>query len=346
MKKLEISLLGSPVFREMGKLIDGFNSNKTRALLCYLAATGQQFTRPKLAGLFWRDMPEARAQANLRKSLTNLRKLVGDYLEITRQAVGVRETAVIWLDVAEFQTLTEVPENIENLKKGLTLYRDDFLEGFHLNDAPEFENWMLSERARLRERVIHSLYAIVARSQVEQAINEAITYAQQLLTMEPWREETYRTLMTLYASEGQLAAAAKTYALCQQAMEEELGVEPAPETQQLHQRIQQTHTQFLHNIAPLTTPIIGRDDALTTLEERLATPEIRLITIVGMGGMGKTYLAQAFAQRLVQQKGGARYWEGIYFVSLTAVSQQNQLIHAIASALNIPLTEKAKQTAQ
>lgn len=103
MENLQIRCLGG--FRAIlgGNLLTAFHSNKARALLCYLAVTGRPHSRSALAGLLWRDLNEANARANLRKVLTNLRRLVGSYLSITRHEAGVNHEASIWLDVAEFE---------------------------------------------------------------------------------------------------------------------------------------------------------------------------------------------------------------------------------------------------
>jgi DNA-binding SARP family transcriptional activator len=102
-RNLELTLLGRAEVRLAGELLTGFYSSKAQALLFYLAVTGQTHTRPALAGLLWADMPEADALTNLRQVLTNLRKLVGPYLTITRQTVAFKRESDYWLDVAVFE---------------------------------------------------------------------------------------------------------------------------------------------------------------------------------------------------------------------------------------------------
>ena len=102
----------------------------------------QPVARAKLAGLFWGDLPEDEALTNLRKSLANLRKLVGDYLEISRQTVSVLESAVSQTDITQFLQLAQDSTNRQALQQAATLYKGPFLEGFYLNDALEFEEWV------------------------------------------------------------------------------------------------------------------------------------------------------------------------------------------------------------
>ena len=109
---LSISLLGQPRFLIDGVPVEGFNSNKTRALLCYLAAVGEPVYRTKLAGLLWGEMTEEKAYTNLRKSVANLRKLAGDYLEISPQSVGLSRNREIWVDTVAIHTHSESTDGI------------------------------------------------------------------------------------------------------------------------------------------------------------------------------------------------------------------------------------------
>ena len=86
--ELQLALLGTVEVRRNGVPIPGFTSGKAQALLCYLAVTGRPHTRPALAGLLWGEMPDDNARTNLRKALSNLRRLVGPHLSIERQAVA------------------------------------------------------------------------------------------------------------------------------------------------------------------------------------------------------------------------------------------------------------------
>ena len=113
MAHLSLSLLGPFQATLEGEPITGFESNKVRALLAYLAveAYGRrpgEHSRQALAGLLWPDKPERAALANLRNALSNLRTAIGDrdasppYLKITRETILFNLTSDHWLDVAAF----------------------------------------------------------------------------------------------------------------------------------------------------------------------------------------------------------------------------------------------------
>jgi len=94
MPRLSISLFGSLRVNLDGEPVTGFESDKVRALLSYLAVeTEAPQRRERLAGLLWPDQPEQSARANLSHVLANLRTVIADrtatppFLHITRQTI-------------------------------------------------------------------------------------------------------------------------------------------------------------------------------------------------------------------------------------------------------------------
>src|SRR6266851_1942873 len=80
------------------------------------------------------------------------------------------------------------------------------------------------------------------------------------------------------------------------------------------------------------TPFIGRDRELRELTKLLSQPENRLISVLGLGGIGKTRLALAVAER--QQE---IFGKCIYFVSVVALNSWEQVALAIAQAIDFQL---------
>jgi len=369
-EKLELALLGTPVIRQGGELQNDFKSSKAQALLCYLAVTSHTHTRPALAGLLWGDMPEHNARMNLSQALTKLRKSFGDNLSITRQMVGLNRDSDYWLDVEAFESAT-ARENLEALDKAVKLYRGDFLDGLYVRDAPEFEIWVLTQRARLRElalRALHTLAANYAR-QGESGREAAIDYVKRLLTLEPWQEEAHRQLMRLLALSGRRSSALVQYEKCRQILIDELGVEPAEETTSLYKRIRDEEfvpasvgrkkadlqivdqpvigrPQFSTNLPLQATDFVGREHELADLYNLTVIHGTRLVTIVGLGGIGKTRLALEFAERQLpskslntQKEAGQSnpFPNGIFFVSLEALGSGELIVPTIAEAMHYRL---------
>ena len=237
---LELTLFGSPVVRYNGQPVTGFRSSKAQALLYYLAVTGRPHTRPTLAGLLWGDQPEAAARASLSKCLSNLRDLVGDAVLVERQTVVFNRNQPYHLDTEGFlagMSQPPTPEALSTWQAALALYRGDFLEGFYVREAPDFEQWVLIQRVHYREAVVQGLHTLANWHEQQGDLPQAITHTRRLLTLEPWREEAHRQLMTRLARSGQRAAALAQFESCRRILEEEVGVEPDGETVSLVEAI-------------------------------------------------------------------------------------------------------------
>lgn len=355
MTTLELRFLGGLGIHQDGVPLVALKSKKGQALLCYLALTGKAYPRPALAGLFWPEMPEESALMNLRVTLKKLNDHLESYLTATRQSIAFNQVADYWLDVVEFEAGLAAKGDIRRLQDAVALYQGDFLEGFYLADAPEFDNWVLGKRAHLRQAVLGALQQLITHFASQGVYETAVTYARQLLAIEPWQEEGHQELMRLLALSGQRSAALAQYEACRRILAEELGVEPAAATVQL---VEQIKTEVLgkgaeqqeskgdglpsHNLPPQLTSFVGREAELAQLGQLLAEPDVHLITILGSGGMGKTRLALALAERQLSSHRGASkshpYRHGIYFVSLSGLETADLLLPVIAEAINFSFT--------
>lgn len=262
--KLELKLLGSPEVRLDGQAVTGFRSGKARALLYYLAVTGRAQPRPVLAGLFWGGVAEHHAHRSLTMALSNLRRLVGGHLDIARETVAFDLTSPYWLDVAVFEAgVAAGPggHNVDRLKQAIDLYRGDFLAGFYLQETPEFEQWVLVERTRLRERLLQALHVLAEYLAGRADLPQAIETIRRLLALEPWREEAHRYLMLLLARDGQRSAALAQFETCRQMLANELDVEPGPETMALYEAIRTNQFTPPHRPAEPAAPVMDIEPA-------------------------------------------------------------------------------------
>lgn len=358
MALLEMKLLGELIIVQDGAPLPEVKSQKGKALLCYLAVSRKEATRPFLAALLWPDMPESRALMNLRKTLQRLQPLK-PHLVISREMIAFNNEADSWADVAEFERGTAAPQHIPRLQEAITLYQGDFLNGFGLPDAPLFEEWMLAQRARLRGIALGALQRLVAHFQEDEAYDTAAAFARQLLTIEPWHEETHRQLMRLLALSGQRSVALAQYETCRQMLADELGVAPAAATVQLYERIRAGEFDNRsaeregkgdglppHNLPPQLTPFVGREAELAQLQALLAQPDVHLITILGAGGMGKTRLALALAEGMLSRQGGHKtnpYKHGVFFASLARLDAVDLLLPAIAEVVQFSFRDGQDQ---
>lgn len=242
MDMLRMTLLGSLQIVRADRPVAGFVSSKAQALLCYLALTGRPHTRAALAGLLWGELPETDARMNLRHVLTNLRQVVGAHLRITRETVEFDRSAPYWLDVEQIQPhlrscAAASQASVGELLEVAKCYRGDLLEGFHVRDAPAFEEWLLIQRECTRQRMLHALHELAVQLTARGAHTAALECTTQLLALDPLREDTYRQLMHLLAQSGQPSAALLQYQACARMLNDELGAKPALETTLLFEQI-------------------------------------------------------------------------------------------------------------
>lgn len=351
---LQITLDGTP--------LTGFVSVKAPAVLCYLAVTGRPQFRLVLAGLLWGDLPEEDACANLRKVLSNLRALVGDYLRITPHTVTLDPARAYWLDVAEFLKRVEqepdgpgdaatggrpreldrdgpagrprasVSPSLPALHEAAALYRGDFLEGFYVRHAPLFEEWVTGQREGLRRLAGRVFQRLADLHADRDECDVAMDYLARLLALEPWQEEAHRQMMALLARCGQRSAALAQYEMCRRLLKAELHVEPTAETTALYRRIRAAGARRSHNLPAPVTSFVGRAAELAWLADRLADPHCRLVSILGPGGVGKTRLALA-AAAAARDRGDDAFLDGVFFIPLVNVHSAAGLMAALAAAL-------------
>jgi predicted ATPase/DNA-binding SARP family transcriptional activator len=274
-QRLELTLFGSPEVCLAGKPLTGFRSAKTQALLYYVAVTGRAQPRSTLAGLFWGDVGDYYARRNLNRTLSNLTQLVGEHLVSSRQTLAFDKSQPYWLDVEQLETALNAPPAKRTptaLATALQSYRGDFLDGFYIHDAPEFEQWVLTERTRLRERYLQGLLTLAALQTEAGDLISAGDTMRRALQLEPWREETHRQLIANLAQQGQRSAALAQFDLCRQALASELSVEPDAATLALVARIRAG--EFDKVTARLSSPQSrGQGDNGAGSEERAPNPQ-------------------------------------------------------------------------
>lgn len=335
MATLEIRLFGAIEITRAGELLTDFRSQKALALLAFLISEGRPFTRDYLAGLAWPETNQQQALGLLRRTLHDLTSKLAGCLAIDRRTVQFQpETST----VVDILTVTELAAHDDFLAwaQAVDLYRAPFLEGIYLDDAPELENWLLREQERWQQQAASLLDRLIAHHTDEGEFNRALGYARRLVELEPWREEAHCRVMMLLARTGQISAALAQYQICHRVLWSELAVEPAQSTQALYRRLQSSAQQPLRTVPLPMTPLVGRVEEVAHLIRLLAPPYCRLITLVGVGGIGKSRLALAVAQT-VNRADLRMFLHGVVFVPLAGVDSAAQMLATLTHALHFSL---------
>jgi predicted ATPase len=87
---------------------------------------------------------------------------------------------------------------------------------------------------------------------------------------------------------------------------------------------------YRNNLPLQPTPLIGREKEVTEVCQRLSRPEVRLLTLTGVGGTGKTRLGLQAAAELTEE-----FEEGAFFVSLATIRDPQLVVPAMAATLGL-----------
>jgi predicted ATPase/DNA-binding SARP family transcriptional activator len=355
LSKLIFSLLGRLQIEHRQLGVITLTNRKAIGLLAYLLIeSNHAHSREFLLSLLWPDLPTAAAQNNLRVTWAQLQKalgtsasdeqphLIGDRLSLRFNPLSDHE-----LDVARFNTLIEASrlpphpdagdstEYAAGLTQAIDLVRGDFLEEFSLGDCLQFDDWLTLQREHIRVQVISVLEQIAAFHEHAGQLAEAERYTRRLIKYEPLNESAYRQLMRVLARADQRAAALEAYETCRRMLATELGLAPAVETMRLAEQIRGLAPFESHSthsaLPPVLTRFFGRQPESARLVDLLSRRTVRLVTLAGPGGVGKTRLAIEVAHRMA-----GVFAQDMCFVELAGVVDERSVDDAVAAALHLP----------
>lgn len=330
-------------------------SAKTGALLAYLVLTPGPHARAKLQGLLWPELPEERAARNLRHALWDIRRTLGachaNVVAADRTRVAFEPDGAVLVDaLALIETRDALRSDDARTCQPPRLPVDDLvrgelLDGVFLTDAPEFEAWLLGERERLRAVACDVLRGLISLHRQRGELDVALERARTLVALDPWREESHRTVMELLTLAGEPAAALAQLEECRRILAEQLETTPTADTVRLAERIRALAGGVAtgvdpplvrHNLPAQTTPFVGRATELEAVERLLASQECRLICLLGPGGIGKTRLAIQIGQRQVLAASPEHaFTAGVWLVPPRECGGAGGVAGAVARALSL-----------
>ncbi len=354
--KLKIALLG-PMQIELNGMPIMLAYDKVWALLAYLAVeNGQPVRRDALATLLWPEQAQKHARHSLSQALLKLRQAVdptGTLFVTDRHTVWFAPDERVVVDSAEVTAHLQFcrqhahptdphacPTCMAKRAAAMALFRGDFLAGLSIPDVPLFDDWHRAQREQWHQQAVDLLTTLTLYFEKRGDLETAIAYARHQLRLEPWREETHRRLMLLLARSGQRGQALRQFEQCRATLHDELGVDVSAETLTLSNQIRLRANFNLHNLPATLTPFIGRAIECQTLGRWFNEEGVRLTTIAGIGGVGKTRLALAAARQCLDattQQPADPFADGIYFVDLAPLSTPKQIVAALADALDLVL---------
>lgn len=317
--------------------VDRFRTQRAGWILAYLALRiGQTVPRERLIDLFWPEMDLDQGRKSLNNALSSLRRQLeppgtefGSILFADRQNLrlneGAVETDVREFDVAIRRSSADGADVVALLRRATELYSGDLLPGC-------YEEWASLEGRRLLEAFLDASERLSDALEERGERGEAVAVMARAVAADPYRETLYARKIRLHLALGQPPLAAETYGEFERLLADELGEEPSSELRTLveglprpaprsskpaaPQRVIEeipvvaTAPRFTSNLPRPTSRFFGREAERGALVSLLTDEDVRLVTLLGPGGAGKTRLAIEAARGLEEAFEGGAWWVG------------------------------------
>jgi predicted ATPase/DNA-binding winged helix-turn-helix (wHTH) protein len=338
---MEFGILGPLEVRDGGGLVR-VPGAKERALLAdLLVHAGRVVAADRLVEDLWGDRPPGNPANTLQGRVSALRRALGPAgagLVVTRPPGYVLEVDAERVDAGRFEGLVAAAGRATGaaaarlLEEAIGLWRGAALVEFA--DQP----WAQVEAARLEELRLVAIEGLVELRLAGGGQAGVVGELEGLVAAHPTRERLRGLLMVALYRSGRQADALGVYQATRTVLAEELGIDPSPELQRLHQAILVQDPTLdaaaperdlpRHNLPGRLASLVGRDVELGELAKLVE--QHRLVTVVGPGGAGKTSLAVALAERLV-----AGHPDGVWLVELAALRDPALLAEVVAVTLGL-----------
>jgi predicted ATPase/DNA-binding SARP family transcriptional activator len=360
----DIKMLGGLALSRQEVCITHFPTEKVGLLLAYLAAYPGAQRREALTNRFWPESELEAGRASLRQALASIRRLLeppdvppGTVLTADRTGVALNPAAIC-TDLAAWDRARKQargaptqPERVRLLEQAIGNYGGEFLPG-------TYADWALEERRRRQDQYLDVLLSLSSALEDVGDVARACEAVMKALHTEPLHEEAHSRLMRLFALQGDVGRARRHYERYSRLLREELHREPDEPLRMLYRVLDtiasaspysgpQIHPNILPSaVSPEATPVdpdpvlrarlpvhmtrfFGRAAEKGQLRDWLNSSEVRMITLTGIGGVGKSRTAIEAALE-------TRFQHAVTFVALADIYDPELLLPAVLQALCVP----------
>lgn len=325
-----------------------FPTRATQSLFAYLILTpGIKHRREKLSGTFWPDTSEQNARSNLRHALWR----VTDTLE----KAGAPENTIIAnkLDISFNSTLprevdVEIIEQVcqnknatfEEVLSAANRYRGELLPGFDVEWVEKFQTSAVKNFDKLMQRLLDHLHE---ESRWEDMIAQSAHWIARGEDIEP----AYRNLMVAHYALGDTASIHVAFDECEKKLLDHVGAPPSRNTLDLYSQLidgsyplpekvkrKRETLKTPSNLPSFASELVGRETTLEQIDALIARNDVRLVNLLGPGGIGKTRLSVSAAERILHRDDRA-FSDGVFFVPLENARTADEIVDAIADAARL-----------
>ncbi|WP_309710559.1 NB-ARC domain-containing protein [Armatimonas sp.] len=316
---LRLRLLGAFLLEVDGTPAPRLRSRTGESLLTLLALrAGQPVERLWLAGTLWPESDHEQGLYNLRRNLTDLRVALGS--ESWRLESPSKLTLSLNLQEAECDVLAfDAALAAQCWSEAVARYGGALLT---TGEVP----WLEAERAQREQGYLLAL----ERAATQLPPSEALALLERARSLDPLRESVVRGLMQCHQRLGNLAHAVQCYQELRSLL---LGARlgsPDAQTQALYAALSEPQRVVWDNLPEPLSAFVGRTAYLDTCAHALTQEKRRLVTLLGMGGIGKTRIACEVAARL-----RPHFPDGVLWVNLEGATESEALLYRLAAVLGI-----------
>ncbi|MBN1262077.1 MAG: transcriptional regulator [Anaerolineae bacterium] len=220
---------------------------------------GQMLDRDQIVEMLWPGLDPDTALRDFKVALSTLFKVLepernrgAPSAYVTRDGTlyGLRPGADVWVDADSFEAainagntalehgLAAAQDGITHYRRALALYAGDYLSEY------PYDDWCSEERERLLTQFLRMADRLAQIYAERDEWKETLEVCQAILAQDDCWERAYRLMMIAYNSLGNRTQALRTYRRCVERLQDELGIEPAPETTALYTEISQYRSTF------------------------------------------------------------------------------------------------------
>jgi predicted ATPase/DNA-binding SARP family transcriptional activator len=326
---LRIYLFDTVRLESRGKPIGTNLGASTLELLAFLLAhSDRPLSRKVVAATLWPDDAEVDGLSRLRRYMFRLNAALPArtreaWIRADKATVQWNRQAGAWTDLWRFR---DACLNTATHDEAIQLYAGDLLSRYE-------GDWIAVIRESLRSDYEAVLLQSVESSRQRSDLHAALGYATRLLASDPWREDTVRALMDVHNRLGDRAGAISIFRDFSDQLRLDLQAEPMLETRSLYERISgqsKPQPKRQHNLPVHVTSFLGREGEVSTLQSMVLSPQHRVITLVGAGGVGKSRLAVEVGRSVC-----GSIQDGVWLVELARIAADASVAKAVAEALGI-----------